>query len=78
MVSKTCGFSQPLEQFFLTVGQDNFGNKVPSQIVHFIFAVSHFVIFLSQISPEIEKFSLENLVNSTSTGIQLIMDDIVK
>ena len=31
-----------------------------------------------QIKRLIEKFVLENLVNSTSTGIQLIMDDIVK
>ena len=23
------GFSQSLEQFFVTVGQDNFGNKIP-------------------------------------------------
>ena len=24
------GFSQSLEQFFLTVGQNNFGNKIPT------------------------------------------------
>ena len=27
--SNVKSFSQPLEQFFLTVGQNNFGNKIP-------------------------------------------------
>ena len=28
-------FSRSLEQFFLTVGQNNFGNKIPYLIIHF-------------------------------------------
>jgi hypothetical protein len=31
VISKFESFSQSIEQFFLTVGQNNFGNKIPLQ-----------------------------------------------
>ena len=35
MISKFLQISRSLEQFFLTVGQNNFGNKIPFLFRHF-------------------------------------------
>ena len=58
-------FSQSLEQFFLTVGQNNFGNKIPFLVSFFIQNKRISAIFLSFIQQGIRPKDCEGPSNKS-------------
>ena len=58
-------FSQSLEQFFLTVGQNNFGNKIPFFKINNLPDKSYFwMTRFCSLPPHLDKSSLANILKT--------------